>query len=355
MLPPLLRLSPLTRRRWRRFREIKRGYYSLIILLTLSFLSLFANYIANNRAIIVSYEGKLYFPTYKFIPMEYFGQEDDWGFDDSETDYARLKQEWKGTSNWVLMPPIPFSPIQSDLEHYDFPPPHPPDGRHLLGTDSQGRDVAARLLYGFRVSIFFAVMLTLLSKLIGVIIGCLQGFLAGWFDLVGQRFIEIWSLLPMLYVVILLRTVFEPTFWMLLAIMTIFSWMGITYYMRTEVYREKSREYALAAKAAGASSFRIVFVHLLPNCLTPLITFAPFALVGGISALTALDYLGYGLAPPTPSWGELIQQALSVTNRGKLWLVVSPFAALTITLILVTFVGESIREAFDPRRYTRYE
>jgi microcin C transport system permease protein len=159
----------------------------------------------------------------------------------------------------------------------------------------------------------------------------------------------------MLYVVILLRTFIEPGFWTLLVIMVVFNWMSITYYMRTEVYREKAREYALAARAAGASTTRIVFKHLLPNCLTPLITFTPFTIIGGITALTALDYLGYGLPPPTPSWGELIEQSLSSSNRGRLWLVLSPFVALSTTLILVTLVGESIREAFDPRRQSRYE
>ncbi|MBI1292008.1 ABC transporter permease subunit [bacterium] len=354
-------MSPLLRRRIARFCQIRRGFYSLIILSLAIFVSLFSNYIANNRAIIVKYNGEYYFPTYKFMAMEVFGQEDEWGFTDAETDYVRLKKEWEGTENWVMMPLIPFNPSQNDFDFYKdkdeqpIPPPHPPDDRHLLGTDSQGRDVAARLLYGFRLSIFFALMLTLCGYVIGVVIGSLQGFLAGWFDLTTQRFIEIWSLLPVLYVVILLRTVVEPTFWTLLAVMLIFEWMGITYYMRTEVYREKTREYALAARAAGASTFRIVFKHLLPNCLTPLITFGPFAIIAGISALTSLDYLGYGLPPPTPSWGELIEQSMDSSNRGKLWLVLSPFVALTFTLILVTMIGESIREAFDPRRQSRYD
>jgi len=349
------RLSPLTRRRLKRFYQIRRGWYSLVILLTAIVISLFANYIANNRAIIVHYNGEYFFPTHRFYPMEKFGQEDEWGFTDAEADYARLEAEWKGTDNWVLMPPIRFNPTQMDLDHYSEPPPHPPDSRHWLGTDGQGRDVAARLLYGFRISIFFALILTLTSYVIGVIIGCLQGFLSGWFDLATQRFVEIWTMLPMLYVVILLRTFVEPTFWTLLAVMVLFEWMAITYYMRTEVYREKAKDYAMAAKAAGASTIRIVFRHLLPNCLTPLITFAPFAVVGGISALTALDYLGYGLPPPTPSWGELIDQSLDSANRGKLWLVLSPFVALSATLILVTLIGESIREAFDPKRQSKYE
>lgn len=349
------RLNPITRKRLQRFRRIKRGFYSLIILLVAVFLSLFSEYIANNRAIMVYYEGKLYFPTWKFIPMSTFGQEDDWGDDGMETEYARLKEEFKGTKNWVLMPPIPWNPTIADLEHYDFPPPHPPDKRHFLGTDSGGNDVLARLIYGFRISIFFALGMVLASQLIGVTIGSLQGYLAGRFDLYSQRAIEIWSTVPFLYVVIILGSIFARGFWMLLIMMTVFSWMSITYFMRTEMYREKTREYCLAARSFGAGHLRIIFRHLLPNCITPLVTFTPFLIVGAISSLTALDYLGYGMPPPTPSWGEMFDQALKPENRGKTWLVLSPFVAVVSTLTLVTFIGESVREAFDPKQYARYE
>lgn len=354
LIPRFLRPSPITRKRWARFRAIKRGYYSLIILILAAFLSLFSEYIANNRAIVVHYEGGYYFPTWKFIPMETFGQEDDWGFVDSETDYRRLAEEWEGTENWLIMPPIPWNPIENDFS-YDEPPPHPPDGRHLLGTDSQGRDVLARLLYGFRISIFFALGLVAVSQFVGVVLGSFQGYLGGRFDIVSQRFIEIWSTLPFLYVVVLMATFIIPSFWSTLLIMALFQWIGITYYMRTEMYREKSREYAQAARAMGAGPLRIVFKHLLPNSLTPLVTLTPFAIVGGIFSLTALDYLGYGLPPPTPSWGEMIQQATQSANRDKIWLSIAPFGAITITLILVTLVGESVREAFDPKKYARYE
>jgi len=235
--------------------------------------------------------------------------------------------------------------------------PNAPDSkrRHYIGTDSQGRDVASRLLYGFRISIFFALFLTLIGQVIGTFIGSLQGYLGGRFDIVSQRLIEVLLSIPFLYVVIILAALIIPNFWTLLAIMALFQWIAITFYMRTEMYREKTKEYCLAAKSYGASHLRIIFRHLLPNCLTPLVTFTPFAIVGAIFALTGLDYLGYGLPAPTPSWGELIDQALRPENRDKLWLTFAPFSAITITLILVVFIGESIREAFDPKQYARYE
>jgi len=349
------KLDPITKKRLKRFRKIRRGYYSLLILLFLILLSLFSNFIANNRAILVRYNGKFYFPTFKFYPMSTFGQKDEYGFDDGEANYRAMKKEFKGTRNLVLLPLVPFNPYENDFGFYKSPPPNPPDSRHWFGTDSQGRDVFARILYGFRVSILFALVLVFLSQVFGTVVGSLQGYLAGKFDIYTQRFIEIWGTLPFLYIVIIMATFFIPSFFMLLLIMTLFWWMGITYYMRTEMYREKTKEYCLAARSYGASHFRIVFRHLLPNCLTPLVTFTPFAIVGAIGSLTALDYLGYGMPPPTPSWGELIDQALQVTNRDKIWLTIAPFTAISVTLILVTLIGESIREAFDPKQYAKYK
>ena len=236
-------------------------------------------------------------------------------------------------------------------------PPTPPDSmrRHYLGTDSQGRDVASRLLYGFRISIFFALFLVLFSQLIGTVVGSLQGYIGGRFDILSQRVLEVLIAIPFLYVVIIMAALFQPSFWMLLGILAIFQWINITFFMRTEMYREKTREYCLAARSYGASHARIIFRHLLPNCLTPLVTFTPFAVVASIFALTGLDYLGYGLPAPTPSWGELIDQALQLENRDRLWLILAPFGALTTTLVLVVFIGESVREAFDPKQYARYE
>jgi len=350
----LLRLNPITRRRLQRFRRIRRGYYSLWILAAATLLSLFSNYIANNRAILVRHEGRFYFPTGKFYPMSEFGQEDEYGFDDAEADYRLLKQNARETGDFVLMPLIPFNPYESDFS-YSSPPPTPPHRRHWLGTDRQGRDVLARLLYGPRVSMLFALALVGVSQTLGAALGLLQGYLAGRFDILSQRFVEIWSALPFLYIVLIMATLFRPGFALLLIVMTLFSWMSISFYLRTEIYREKAREYCLAARAIGASHTRILFRHLLPNSLTPLVTFTPFAIVGAISALTGLDYLGYGLPPPTPSWGELIDQALLPENRARLWLSLSPFVAITVTLTLVTLIGEAIREAFDPREFMVYK
>ena len=451
-----LKLDPVTRRRWQRFRRIRRGWWSLVVLLIAMGLSILAPYLAESRALLVWHEGRLYLPTFQFYEMKTFAQQPPAGWDggDIETEYLRLQREWEverfmhardraaagndparlaaadarypPRGHYVVMPPIPWNPYQNDFAANETLPelqraldagrsehaerlarreglieladaihqgrlaalladpaksptgtlaglaksgampslaglgarsPLPPDAarRHYLGTDAQGRDVAARLLYGFRISIFFALFLVLTGQVIGTIVGSLQGYLGGRFDILSQRVIEVLIAIPGLYVVIVLAALFQPTFWMLLAILALFQWINITFFMRTEMYREKTREYCLAAKSYGASHLRIVFRHLLPNCLTPLVTFTPFAVVGAIFALTGLDYLGYGLPAPTPSWGELIDQALQTQNRDKLWLTLAPFGALTITLVLVVFIGESVREAFDPKQYASYE
>lgn len=353
----LFKLNPITAKRLQRFRRIKRGYYSFLALAILILLSLFSNYLANHRAILVYYQGELHFPTYQFIEIGTFDRVDQYGMDDVETDYEELQTEFEaeGAGNWVLMPPFHFNPYKSDFS-YDSPPPNAPDGRHPLGTDSQGRDVLARLLYGFRISIFFALGLVLVVQTFGTTVGSLQGFLGGRFDIFSQRFIEIWSALPFLYVVILIGSLpyIQRGLITLICIYALFDWIRITYYMRTEMYREKTKEYCLAARSFGASKRRLIFKHLLPNCLTPLVTYTPFMVVSAIFSLTALDYLGYGLPPPTPSWGEMIDQALQADNRDKYWLIFSPFGAIAITLILVTLMGESVREAFDPKQYARY-
>ncbi len=451
-----IRLDPVTRKRFQRFRSIRRGWWAFVVLTAAIVLAIFAPYLAESRALVVHFEGRWYFPTFEYLPMRTFGQPPPRGWDSGEldTDYYRLQREWRTErrlygreraaaagdpkrlaalaakvphrDDWVLMPPIPWNPYQSDfwsseilhdiqadldagrpadaerialrdgldelaaaiadgrlgkmladpshpnvhtvpdlarsgampsLAGLGAVPPTPPElrRRHVLGTDSQGRDVAARLLYGFRISIFFSVFLVLAGQVVGTVIGSLQGYLGGRFDIVSQRVIEVLIAIPFLYVVIVMAALFQPSFWMLLAIIGAFQWIAITFFMRTEMYREKTREYCLAARSYGASHLRIVFRHLLPNCLTPLVTFTPFAIVGAIFALTGLDYLGYGLPAPTPSWGELIGQALQPENRDKLWLTLAPFGALTITLVLVVFIGESVREAFDPKPYARYE
>ena len=451
-----IRLDPITRRRFARFRRIKRGYYSLLILVAAIVLSIFAPYLAESRPLILSYQGQLYFPTFEYYDMDTFGQPPPpaWASGELEAEYRRLQSEWElerdlyereaqsvannpaalarleaqypNRGNWMIMPPIPWNPYENDFWYTEIlndiqalldagntaaaaqlarrdgldelagaiesgriatmladpqqsptgnlvglarsgampslarlavTPPNPPDFErsHYLGTDTQGRDVAARLLYGFRISIFFALFLVLIGQIVGTMIGSLQGYFGGRFDILSQRGIEILVAIPFLYVVIIMAALFTPSFWMLLLIMALFQWITITFYMRTEMYREKTREYALAAKSYGASHARIIFRHLLPNALTPLVTFTPFMIVGAIFALTALDFLGYGLPAPTPSWGELIDQALQSENRDKLWLTFAPFGAITITLVLVVFIGEAVREAFDPKPYSRYE
>jgi len=339
--------SPFVRKKWDRFKKIRRGYGSLLIITTLYIISTGSEIIANNKAILVNYEGEYYYPFLRYYPESLFG-----GATGMEPDYRELKRRLasEDRGNWVIMPPIPYGPYETLL---DLPgsPPHPPSSVHWLGTDDRGRDVLVRLLYGFRISMTFSLEVTAFAMILGVFIGALQGYYAGAFDLFVQRLIEIWATLPFLYLVIIISSIFEPSFHWLAFILFLFSWMGMTFYMRGEFYREKSRDYVLSAKALGATDARIIFRHILPNAMTPIITFLPFSLVGNIFALTSLDFLGFGLPAPTPSWGELMQQGMS--NIYSYWLSLSPVAALFFTLLLITFVGEAAREAFDPREYQR--
>ena len=298
----------------------------------------------------------------KFYPASTFGQE---AF--GETDYRALQQTFRdqrsltGAGNWAIMPVIPYSPTESLL---DLPgsPPHAPSWQHIFGTDDRARDIFARLAYGFNVSLTFALLVVIIGSTFGVIVGSILGYFGGKVDILGQRVIEIWSSLPFLYTVIIVSSivvplyipgrnlVLQPSFWLLIVILTLFDWMGITYYIRGEFYREKAKDYVGAAIAMGASEPSIMFRHILPNSLTPVISFAPFDIVGNIGALVSLDFLGFGLPAPTPSWGELINQGME--NLNKWWLVLFPLAALFITLLLIVFVGEAAREAFDPKEYS---
>lgn len=347
----MLRLNPITIKRLQRFRSIKRGYYSLVLLLISIVMALGAELWVNSRALLVYYDGRLYFPTYgAFIPGTEFGQDYEW-----ETNYRQLKESFQteGEGNFVVLPPIPFNPYENDLRVDSFPP-FPPSfaDRHFLGTDKTGRDIVARLVYGYRTAIFFSLGLMLASYSIGIAIGCLMGYWGGKFDILFQRVIEIWSNLPFLYVVIIISSIMVPNFTMLIGIMVFFNWTQMTWYMRTATYREKAREYALAAKALGASTSRIIFYHILPNTVSTIVTFVPFSIATGIAALTALDFLGFGLPPPTPSWGELLQQGFE--NLRDTWIVGSVVALMTVILTMVTFVGEAIREAFDPKKHAVY-
>ncbi len=354
----LMRLNPQTVKKLRRFREIKRGYYSFVILMTFLVLSLFGELLVNNRAIVVSYEGELYFPTYSaFHPGTDFGLSYPY-----ETNYRELQQHFQetGSDNWVLMPPVPYSPFENDASTGIFRPEPPSlDNRHYLGTDTTSRDILARLFYGTRIALVFALGFMASVYLIGVMVGCAMGYFGGVFDIISQRLIEIWSNIPFLYMVIIVFSVIPDAFTVttriliLLLVMVLFSWTSMTYYMRTETYKEKVRDYVSAARIMGASNSRIVFRHILPNVLATLVTFMPFTIVSAISAITALDFLGFGLPPPTPSLGELLKQGTQ-TLRTAPWIVMSAFGTLVVLLTLVTFIGEAIRESFDPKKFTIY-
>jgi microcin C transport system permease protein len=357
-----VRLNPQTIKQWRRFRTIKRGYYSLIVLAVLIVLTLLAEMLVNSRALVVKYEGEYYFPTYgAFLPGRTFGLS--YGY---ETNYRELKDvfgEQRQTAaaagapdpgNWVLLPPIPFNPFETDFLEGEFPPYAPGlEHGHYLGTDITGRDILARLVYGFRLAMAFAVILLVCNYVVGIMIGCAMGFWGGVFDLLFQRLIEIWSNVPFLYVIMIVASVIVPNFWTLVAVMVIFGWMGMTWYMRTATYKERAREYVTAARALGSSSTRIVFRHILPNTISIIVTFIPFSVATGVTALTALDYLGFGLPPPTPSWGELLAQGTA--NLQSPWIVTSVVVAMTVVLLMVAYIGEAIREAFDPKKFSYYE
>ena len=345
-------LDPQIVKQWKRFRSIKRGYWSAIILIVMLSLSVVAELFVNSRALIVSYEGKWYFPTYEgIIPGETFGLDYDY-----ETNYRDLQQRFKTQSsgNWVLMPLVPFNPFENDL-HTDSFPPYPPSlqSKHYLGTDSTGRDILARLVYGFRIAMGFALVLMVCSYTAGILVGCAMGYWGGVFDLLFQRLIEIWNTIPFLYVIMIVASVVIPSFWTLVTVMVIFGWTSMTWNMRTSTYKEKAREYVNAARALGANNSRVIGIHILPNTISVIVTFIPFSIASGVASLTALDYLGFGLPPPTPSWGEMLSQGTE--NLESVWIVGSVGIAIVAVLLMVTYIGEAIREAFDPKKFTYYE
>ncbi len=337
-------LSPLNRRRFARFKAHKRGWYGLWLFLGLFVLSLGAELIANDKPLLLGYQGELYVPVFKRYPETAFG-----GEFPLEADYKSpyLRELIEDGGGWMLWPPIPFS---YDSINFDLtvPAPAPPSRDNWLGTDDQGRDVLARVIYGFRISVLFALTLTLASSVIGVAAGALQGFYGGWVDLIGQRFLEIWSGLPVLYLLIILASFVEPNFWWLLGIMLLFSWMSLVDVVRAEFLRGRNLEYVRAARALGMGNAAIMCRHILPNAMVSTMTFLPFILTGAIGTLTALDFLGFGLPPGSPSLGELVAQGKS--NLQAPWLGISAFAVLALMLTLLVFIGEAARDAFDPRK-----
>ncbi len=336
-------LSPLTRRRLRNFRENRRGFWSLWIFGGLFGVSLLAEVIANDRPLLVHFDGALYFPVVKAYPETTFG-----GTFPTEAVYRDaavigLIRE-KG---WLIWPPIPF---RHDTINYDLPvpAPAPPSGVNWLGTDDQGRDLTARLIYGFRISVLFGLTLTLLSSAIGIVAGAVQGYFGGLTDLWFQRFIETWSGMPVLYLLIILASVVEPTFWWLLGLMLLFSWMALVGVVRAEFLRARNFDYVRAARALGVRNYVIMFRHVLPNAMVATLTFLPFILNGSITTLTSLDFLGFGLPPGSPSLGEILAQGKA--NLQAPWLGITGFVVLGVMLSLLVFIGEAVRDAFDPRK-----
>lgn len=340
------RVSPLTKRRFLNFRSNRRGFWSLWIFLLLFTLSLFAEFIANDKPLMVRYKRNFYFPVFFEYPETLFG-----GFLPTEADYRDPEVvDLIRVKGWMIWPPVPYS---YDTINYNLPvpAPAPPSSKNWLGTDDQGRDVVARLIYGFRISVLFGLVLTLLSSAVGVTAGAIQGYFGGWIDLLCQRFIEIWQGLPILYLLIILASVVEPNFWWLLGLMLLFSWMSLVGVVRAEFLRVRNFDYVRAAKALGVSDVMIMFKHILPNAMVATLTFLPFILNGSITTLTALDFLGFGLPPGSPSLGELLNQGK--TNLQAPWLGITAFLVLAIMLSLLIFIGEAVRDAFDPRKTER--
>jgi microcin C transport system permease protein len=330
--------------RWHRFKNSRMGYVSLWIFMILFGLSMGAELIANDKPLIVRYEGKFYFPIVKSQPERVFG-----GDFATPTDFLDpdIRHNITSNGNWAIYPPNPYH--HSTLNYFAKEPnPAPPSADNVMGTDDRGRDVFARLLYGFRVSVLFALALTITGTLLGVVTGAIQGFFAGKTDLAFQRFIEIWGAMPELYLLIIFSAVFEPSIALLLILLSMFGWMGLSDYVRAEFLRNRQLDYVRAARALGLSNWAIIWRHILPNSMTPVVTFLPFRMSAAILALTSLDFLGLGVPPGTPSLGELLSQGK--TNIDAWWISLSTFAVLVITLLLLTFMGDALRDALDPRK-----
>jgi microcin C transport system permease protein len=337
------KLSPLTRRRLANFRANKRGYWSMWIFLALFLVSLFAEFIANDRPLLVSYDDHFYFPILCDYTETDFGGELPIEADFRDPAVARHID----AHGWMIWPLIPFN-YRAINYHLPSPAPSPPSAVNWLGTDDQGRDVLARLIYGFRISVLFGLALTVLSSIVGVAAGAIQGYYGGLTDLFFQRFIEIWSGLPVLYLLIILSSIIEPDFWWLLGIMLLFSWMSLVDLVRAEFLRARNFDYVRAAKALGVSNPVIIWRHVLPNAMVATLTFVPFILNGSITTLTSLDFLGFGLPPGSASLGELLSEGKA--NLQAPWLGLTAFFTLGVMLSLLIFIGEAVRDAFDPRK-----
>jgi len=341
-----LRITPLTARRLRSFRANQRGFWSLWLFLALFILSLFAEFIANDRPLLVRYDGAFYFPVVASYPETTFG-----GFFETEAVYSDPEvQDLIHEKGWLVWPLIPYSytTIRHDLP---TPAPSPPSADNWLGTDDQGRDVVARLIYGFRISVLFGLVLTSFSSVVGVAAGAVQGYFGGWTDLLFQRFIEMWGGMPQLFLLIILVSLIQPSFWWLLGFLLLFSWMALEGVVRAEFLRARNFDYVRAARALGIGNAVIMVRHVLPNAMVATLTFLPFILSGGITALTALDFLGLGLPAGSASLGEMLQQGKN--NLQAPWLGLTAFFVIAVMLSLLIFIGEAVRDAFDPRKTFR--
>lgn len=349
----MFRLSPIGRRRWRNFKANRRGWWSLWLFLALFLVSLFAEVVANDKPLVLSFKGELHFPLVTFYPETYFG-----GDFATEPDYTDpfVQDLIRGNGDdeiaadeepgWMLWPLIPFS---FDTPNYDVQTaPGPPTSQNWLGTDDQTRDVLARVIYGFRISVLFGFSVTILASLIGVLAGATQGFFGGWVDLFFQRIVEIWGNIPTLYVLIIVSAIITPNFWILMILLTLFSWTSLVGVVRAEFLRARNFEYVRAARALGVSDWPIMFRHLLPNAMVATLTIMPFLLAGSVSILASLDFLGLGLPASYPSLGDLALQGKN--NLQAPWLGITAFLTFAIMLSLLVFIFEAVRDAFDPRK-----
>lgn len=336
-------LTPM-QRRWRRFKANRRGYYSLWLFAILFILSLFAEVLSNDKPLLVYYQGTYYFPIFKTYSETTFG-----GDFETEADYKDIYVQslLSAEGNWFIFPPNPYS--YDTINHQsNLPHPSVPSAENLLGTDDQGRDVLARLIYGFRLSVLFGFALTVIGIVLGIVAGALQGYLGGRVDLFMQRFIEVWGSMPELYLLIIFAAIFQPSVLLLIILLSLFGWIGLADYVRAEFLRGRNMDYVKSAHALGVPASIIIWRHLLPNAMTPVITFLPFRVSGAILALTSLDFLGLGLPPSEPSLGELLLQGKN--NISAWWLSINTFTVLVGVLTLLIFIGEAVREALDTRR-----
>ncbi|MEB3702880.1 ABC-type microcin C transport system, permease component YejE [Candidatus Bealeia paramacronuclearis] len=338
--------NPITQRRIQQFKKNKRGFYSLWIFLSIFTITLFAEFVSNDKPLLISYKDQFYYPVFVNYPETTFD-----GEFETEANYRDpFVKDLITKHGWIIWPPIPYSynTVNFDLP---VPAPAPPSKENWLGTDDQGRDVFARLIYGFRISVLFGLTLTLFSSLIGVTAGAVQGYFGGLTDLIFQRFMEIWAGMPVLFLLIILASIVQPNFWWLLGLMLLFSWMTLVGVVRAEFLRARNFEYVKAARALGLATPKIIYRHVLPNAMVATLTLVPFVLNASISTLTSLDFLGFGLPLGSPSLGEMLNQGKN--NLHAPWLGITAFLVLALMLTLLIFIGEAVRDAFDPRKATK--